>query len=331
MQPWEILLLSDSMVKSCVDTKESIDLCRKAIEALAKKEVIEDKFYLSIEKRHGFLKPMGAYISYPSEVLLLKTFSLFKDNPQKYKLPSITTLIVLYSPETGLPVAVMDGDHITGLKTSGTTAVAAELLARKDSRVLGIIGAGFQGRYHLKALNSIFKFDEVRVFDISKEAMKKFAEEMGKLEGLTIKTTNSYEEVCKGADIIVTVTVGDEPMVDAKWLSDGVFVAKVGSYQELNPNVITSADKVVVDSWKYTVEYGRVKELVGLVKSGKFSKKDLYAELPDLVAGKKKGRSNEKEKTLYISIGYGADNAAIAGYVYQKAIERGIGQKFKLK
>jgi ornithine cyclodeaminase/alanine dehydrogenase-like protein (mu-crystallin family) len=140
----------------------------------------------------------------------------------------------------------------------------------------------------------------------------------------------SKAEAVRGVDICAVITTADEPLVKPDWIEPGLFITKAGSFQELDPAVITAVDKVVVDSWKYTAGYRRVKELTELADSGAISKEKIYGELPDILAGKKSGRETVQEKVLFVSIGFGVDNAALAGYVYRKALKRGIARKLPL-
>jgi ornithine cyclodeaminase/alanine dehydrogenase-like protein (mu-crystallin family) len=323
----QILYLSDGDVRKCIGPKDSVKLVEGSIRDLGLGHAVEEKFYLSV-KHEGFVKTMSCYYE-RMDVHMTKVFSLFTGNAM-HGLQTVNTLITLVDGKTGVPIAVMNSDWITALKTSGATAAAAHHLAKPNSSVIGIVGAGVQGRSHLLSLAQIFNIKEARIADERPKARERYVSEMSGLCDFDILAVNSIEEAIRGVDICVAVTTADEPLIKAEWIEPGLFIAKAGSFQELDPAVITAVDKVVVDSWKYTVRYRRVKELTELAEAGTITAETIYAELPDILAGKKKGRTTEQESVLFVSIGFGVDNAALAGYVYRKAVRRGIGEKLPL-
>jgi ornithine cyclodeaminase/alanine dehydrogenase-like protein (mu-crystallin family) len=151
---------------------------------------------------------------------------------------------------------------------------------------------------------------------------------MSKKLDVNIVPVDSVKKAVKGADIVETVTTADAPLVKSEWIEPGMFLIKIGSYQELDPKVITTVDKFVVDKWEYVSH--RCKELIELINAGVLTRDNLYAETPEIVAGKKKGRESDEEKILAICLGLGGDYAALFSYIYKEAIKRGIGQKLNL-
>lgn len=322
----DLLYLSESEVQACLGIEETIREVEEAIKLLAKGQAIQPpKIYMTIPKHHGFIKPMTAYIE-PTEVAVSKIFTFFPDNPVKHGTPTVHATIVVNDAKTGAPLALMDGTWITALRTAATSAIAAKYLAKKDSHVIGIIGAGVQGRTHLEAFGKVYKIEEVHVFDTVSKTRDKYVAEM-ECKGFNVKAAMSYEEAVSGSDIVVTCTAGDEVMVRSEWFQPGMFIAKVGSYQELDPKVVTDADKVVVDWWEYVST--RVKELNILATKNIFDRSKVYAELHEVVGGLKLGRERRDEKTLFISIGMGVEDAAAAMYAYRRAKEMGLGTKVK--
>jgi ornithine cyclodeaminase/alanine dehydrogenase-like protein (mu-crystallin family) len=234
-------------------------------------------------------------------------------------------MILLINPQNGAFIAVMDGIYITAVRTGAASAVCAKVLARRDASVLGIIGAGVQGRMHLRAFQQVFQLKEVRIFDINEKAVEAYREEMTAELGLNILPKKSYQDVVDGADIVCTVTIGDEPMVRQKWLRKGSLVISAGSYQELEPEVVLSADKIVVDHWGQASHRG---ELAKLVETGKLGEKDIHAEIGEILVGKKKGRERDDETILAVPIGLGSLDIGCAFEVYRKAKEKGVGTPF---
>jgi ornithine cyclodeaminase/alanine dehydrogenase len=147
---------------------------------------------------------------------------------------------------------------------------------------------------------------------------------MTKKMDLNIRPASTMEDAVKGADIVVAVTSADEPLVRYEWIREGCLICAVGSYQELEFRVIKSMDKIIVDHLGQTMHRG---ELAKWVAKGLVSERDVYAELGDVVAGKKKGRESDDEKILCVLIGMGSEDMAMAGRIYEIAKERGLGQK----
>jgi ornithine cyclodeaminase/alanine dehydrogenase len=269
------------------------------------------------------MNAMPAYLG-DADIAGIKWAGGFQEN-WKTGLPFISAIILLINPRNGVFVAIMDGAHITALRTGAASAVCAKYLARKESSVVGIIGAGVQGRTHLRALHHLFKLKDVRVMDVKEGAAEAYAREMKTETGLNISPNKSYREVVEGADIICTLTTADEPMVQKEWLKKGSLVISAGSYQELDPKVVLSADKIVVDSWAQTSHRG---ELARLVEAGKLGEKNIHAEIGEILAGKKKGRERDDEDILAIPIGLGSLDIGCAFEVYQKALAKKVGTPF---
>jgi ornithine cyclodeaminase/alanine dehydrogenase len=323
-------LITQEQVKSLLDMPSAIRVVEEIYRAHGRHRVVmPPKITLDLGEGQpwppykGYMNAMPAYLG-DADIAGIKWAGGFQEN-WKTGLPFITAMILLINPKNGVFVAVMDGAHITGLRTGAASAVCAKHLARKDSSVVGIIGAGLQGRMHLRALNHLFKLKEVRVTDIQDGAAEDYSREMKAETALNILPKRSYQEVVEGADIICTVTTADEPIVRKKWLKKGSLVISAGSYQELDPNVVLSADKIVVDSWAQTSHRG---ELARLVEAGKLGEKNIYAEIGEILTGKKKGREREDEDILAIPIGLGSLDIGCAFEVYRKAVEKKIGTPF---
>ncbi|MFQ5711151.1 MAG: ornithine cyclodeaminase family protein, partial [Candidatus Geothermarchaeales archaeon] len=259
-----ILILSEKDVEACISMREVIELVEAGIKALGEGKAIQPgKIYMDIPKYDGFIKPMTAYIE-TMDVAATKIFSLYKANPPRYNLPSVFSIIELHNPKTGVPKAIMAGGYITAVRTAAASAVAAKYLAKSDSKRVGIIGAGVQGRSHLLALNELFEIEEVKVFDVSEAARKKYVEEMSKLSGAKVTPVGGPREAVEETDVAVVATTANEPLLMKGWVKPGCLIAKIGSFQELDPETLLSVDKLVVDSWEYIAM--RVPEAKMLIK-----------------------------------------------------------------
>jgi alanine dehydrogenase len=324
------LLINQEQIKSLLDMPTVLKIVEQVYRSHGEgKVVMPTKITLDLGEGRpwppykGFMNAMPAYLG-DVDIAGIKWAGGFQDN-YKIGLPYISAMILLINPKNGTFLAAMDGAHITAVRTGAASAICAKALARKDASILGIIGAGVQGRMHLRAFQQVFKLKEVRVFDTKEGAAKKYREEMTAELGLNILPKRSYQEVTEGADIVCTVTIGDEPMVKKKWLKKGSLVISAGSYQELDPDVVLSADKIVVDHWGQASHRG---ELAKLVEAGKIGDKNIHAEIGDILAGKKRGRERDDENILAVPIGLGSVDIGCAVEVYRKAKEKGMGTLF---
>jgi alanine dehydrogenase len=318
----EILYLTEDDVKQCITMPQAVALAEKGIVADAAGDVVGDKFYMSVGDA-GFIKPFSGYLS-GEELAFVKTFGFFEENPAQ-GLPTTSSMVLLFEAHTGLPVCLMEGGAITAIKTGASTAVTAKYLARADSKTVCIFGAGQQGRTHLEGLAQVFDLQEARIMDALPEAASRYAEEMSARLDLPVVVPDIRKAAVHGADIIITVTTGNEPMVHTAWVKPGAFVAKMGSYQEVELSLLTAADKVIVDCWRYVRP--RVPELITLCERGEFSEKDIHADWPDIVGKRAPGRESDDEIILYIALGIWGEYAAILPQVYRRAIELGLGTR----
>jgi ornithine cyclodeaminase len=323
--PRSILYLSEEDVQNTVTVAEAVDLAEKGIKADGAGQVKGDKFYMDVSD-NGFIKPFSGYLE-GEEYAFIKSFSYFPGNPEKYNRPTTSSQVILVDAETGLPVCFMGADWVTGLKTAASTAVTTAYLAGPGSETVTIFGAGTLGRLHLKALAERFDLKQAYYVDILPEIAKECAADLKAELGINVEAVpiEDREKAVRESDVVFTVTTGSMELVYKNWLKPGAFVARLGSYQEVAFDVITGADKVVVDRWKYVSP--RIPEIVQLVKDGEFNQKSVYAEWPDIVFGKVPGRQTEEEIIVFIALGIWGEYAAILPEVYRRAVSKDLGQQ----
>ena len=322
MIPRDILYLTEDEVAQCITAAEAVHLAEKGIKADGAGQVAGNKFYMNVGDR-GFLKPFSGYMA-GEEYAFVKSFSFFEANQAK-GLPVTDSMVMLFGADTGLPACIMEANWITTMKTGASTAVTAKYLSRSDSKVMTLFGAGGLGRTHLLCFNEVFDLDEVRVVDLVPEAADKFASEMTEKTRLSIVIPPSPEAAVRDADLVVTVTTGSAVNVEHSWLKPGAFVARMGSYQEIELDLVLKADKLVMDRWAY-VSY-RVPEIVELISNGSLSREAVHAEWPDIIDGRAAGRESEQEIILYIALGIWGEYAAILPAVFRRAKELGLGTR----
>jgi alanine dehydrogenase len=220
--------------------------------------------------------------------------------------PTHHATILLFKPQTGEPLATMDGRLITEVRTAAVSAVATERLAKPNASVLGIIGSGVQARSHLEALRLVRDFREVRVWSPNRSV--EFARERG------VHAAASAEEAVQGADVVVTATTSQTPVLCGKWLSPGVHINAVGAprpdWRELDDEVLCRA-RVYVDSRE-----AALKESGDVIAGGK-----IFAEVGEVVAGTKPGRQSAEDVTLFKSLGLAVEDVATAELIYRMALE----------
>jgi ornithine cyclodeaminase/alanine dehydrogenase-like protein (mu-crystallin family) len=320
-----ILYLTESDVQQTLTVAEAVDLAEKGIRADAAGEVAGNKFYMNVGE-NGFIKPFSGYWL-GEELAFVKTFSFFPGNPERFDCGTTSSMVLLFSAETGRPVCLMDGSWITALKTGASTAVTTAYLARPDAAMVTIFGAGTLGRMHLRALACRFDLRHAYIVDILPQAAAAYVAELQPEFDFPVESVplEERERAVRAADVVFTVTTGSLPVVERAWLRPGVFVARLGSYQEVTLDVITEADKVVVDNWHYVSP--RIPELKMLAADGCFGFEDVYAEWPDIVGERKPGRESPDEVITYIALGIWGEYAAILPEVYRRARKLGLGHQ----
>jgi len=328
----ETLFLSDDEVKKLISIREVIDVVEFAFREKGLGRVqMPPKIYLHFDKYNGDLRAMPSYLE-EIDVSAVKIVNVHPENRVKYGLPTVMATIVLVDPRNGFPIAVMGGKTITDMRTGAAGGIAAKYLARRNSRIVGFIGAGAQARTQLAALLEVFgSFDEVRVWSIDK-TRRKFKEEMDAKYGhlCRIVAVESAEKAVRNADIVVTVTPSRKPLVMKDWISPGTHFNCIGAdapgKEEIDPMILREA-KIVVDDWEQASHSG---EINVPLSRGLISKENIWAELGEIVAGKKAGRTSDDEITVFVSTGLAIQDAVTANLVYKKALGNKAGRFIKM-
>ena len=249
----------------------------------------------------------------------------FPGNRQGFGLPTIQGVVVLCDAKNGSLLALIDSMEITSLRTAAATAVAAKSLARPNSRVAAICGCGRQGRAQLAALCRVLPLRRAFVFDTDPATAEIFAAEMGPILGIEVVVAAAPAEALAGADVCVTSTPSRSPFLKKGDLRPGVFLAAVGAdspeKQEVDPELLASA-RVVVDVLEQCAAIG---ELHHALEAGRMTRSDVYAELAEIVSGRKPGRQRSEEIVIFDSTGTALEDVAAAAAVFEKAVAAGRG------
>ncbi len=266
----------------------------------------------------AFIHAMPAYLP-RWQAAGIKWVSGFPGN-FKYELPTIMGLIVLNDVNTGQPLAVMEGGHITNLRTAAVSAVAAKYLANPDAKTLGIVGAGIQARYHLLSLKEVLERIEVaRIFDINAQVCQRLVALMRKQVPFEIEICDSAQQVIENVDVALTATGHlEERIFKEAWVSPGTLVLPVHS-RGWEKSVLDKTNKFIVDDWH------QFNSFVGGTEGYYSPLPNLYAELGEIVIGQKPGRQSRQERIINFNVGIAIHDIATASEILKKARENDLG------
>lgn len=328
----QTILLTEQDVQSLVDWRTAVRVAEEVLSQQGKGNVLmPPKVLLSLRSEGvpSYSNAMPAYLKY-LDVIGVKWGGGFEAN-LKTELPMMVILLIVADPQTGETYSIMSGTWITAAKTGCESSLAGKYLAQKGPLNVAVIGIGDQGRGSvmcwgaLHALGDI-EIKEMRLVDLIPERAEKVAKEAEKEYGnLNVKVFDKVQPAVEDAHAIVTCTTSREPIVRRAWIREGAFTASIGSFPEFEDQVGLDADKLVVDNWAQNWKRG---EFRNLMEQGKVTRDDLYAELPDIVAGKVPGRESPNELIASSLIGIGSIDIAIAWEVYQRAKARSVGSTF---
>jgi len=328
------LILTDSEVKPLLSIGEVMKVVEEAFKEKGLGYVqMPPKPYLFFKKYDGDLRVMPSYLE-RKEIAAVKVVNSHSENPSLYGLPTVMATIILVDPKNGAPIAIMGGSYITAMRTGAAGGVAAKYLARKNSKVIGLVGAGTQARTQLMALLTLYgSLEEVRVYDINQLARESYVSEMRNTYGDKIENIFQIEDVkdaIKEADIVVTTTPSRKPLVMNEWVGEGAHFNCIGAdapgKEELDPAILRRA-KIVVDDWEQASHGGEIN--VPLAK-GIIKKEDIWGSIGEIAAGLKDGRTSPDEITIFTSTGLAIQDAVTANLVYQKALSKNVGQFIEL-
>ena len=290
------------------------------------KVAIEPRVHLTADKSfNGHFNVLRGYVA-PLGLAGVKIVSDYVNN-YKHGLPSELGMLNLFHPRTGAPVALINATWITDARTGAITALGAKHLARKDSRVLGHIGARGTAYWNVRLLNSLFDFDEIRVHSRRPESRNAFAEKLAADLGRKIIVTDDWESCVRGADIVVEASRLEkpEPMLKTEWIKRGALVMPYGTMSAVELSLTDIMDKFVMDHWGQA-RAGPYGALRAHVDSGRLSEANLHAELGQIVAGLKPGREREDETILFWHRGLSLTDIALGAAILEKARRMDIGQ-----
>ena len=317
----EELALSDAEILAAIET---------SLAAQGRGQtVIEPRVHLAPGQSNGHFNVLRGAINAPIDRAGIKVVGDFVDN---YKLgfPSELGVVLLLDPRTGAPQAILDGAGITDMRTGAVTAIGAKHLARKNSKVLGHIGARGTAYWNVRLLNHLFDFDEIRVHSRREESRNDFAERLRRDLGKKVVATDDWKSCVEGADIVVEASRLDQPtpLLKTDWIKKGAFVVPYGTMSAVELSLTDIMTKLVVDDWGQC-KGGKFGSLRAHVEAGKLSEATLHAELGQIVAGLKAGRSSDDETNLFWHRGLSLSDIALGHAMLEKSKRLGIGQRLR--
>jgi len=322
------LILSQKDISRLIDIKKAVGCVEQAFAAYARKETLmPSKIYITLPEDNGDFRAMPAYVR-TLRACSLKWVNVHPDNAGK-GLPTVMATLILSDPKTGYPLSVMDATLLTSLRTAAAGGVAAKYLARGDSSVVGLVGCGAQAVTQLQALRALFKIKEARVWGHKDFLIKEFIKKM-RIRGETMIPAKTVRDCAVGADIITTTTPSRKTLIKLSWVKPGAHINAIGAdaagKRELETALLKKA-RVVIDDWAQAAHSG---EINVPVKRKQISRRDICAELGEVVIGRKKGRRKDTDITVFDSTGLAIQDTAVAHMVYRAALRRKAGRKVEL-
>jgi N-[(2S)-2-amino-2-carboxyethyl]-L-glutamate dehydrogenase len=290
-----------------------------------KKAVIHWGDDLDTDEKLGRIMAMPAYVGGSTRMAGLKWIPSVPRNPAR-GLPRGIGVILLSDPETGVPVAFLDGTVVSAMRTGAVSGVAARALARDGARILGLLGAGVQARTQLLALErTLPALEEIRIYDPADGKAEALA--TARSDGPSRRAVASAEEAVRGADVVVPATMAAEPFIPAAWLAPGTLVLSVSSL-DLAVDVIEAADLVVADDVAH--ETGHASRPLARAEAAGVLDRETVVPLGSILAGDHAGRTSEDDLIVVSPIGLGIEDVAWATHVFRRAEELGLGSEQRL-
>jgi alanine dehydrogenase len=277
----------------------------------------------------GHFNVLRGYLE-PLQLAGVKVVGDYLDN-HELGLPSELGLLILLDSRTGAPIAAIEASGLTAMRTGALTAIGAKYLARRDSRVLGHVGARGTAYWNVRLLDRLFDFDEIRVHSLRRESRESFARRLEADLGKPVRATESWEDCLRGAAIMVEASRLErpEPQLETRWVEAGCLVIPYGTVSAVELSLTDVMDKVVVDDWGQA-RAGQFGALRAHVDTGRLSEQTLHAELCQIVVGDRRGRESDDERILFWHRGLSLSDIALGHAMLEKARALGVGRTLDL-
>jgi len=323
------LVLTSDDVESILTINDTISLLEKSFIELSRKQVnMTDRDVFVLEDKNGWFGIMTAHMKNMA-ALGTKLVTVFPKNIEINK-PTTQAVISLIDVNTGELIGIIDGSLITGMRTGATTGIATKYLSKKNSSKLSILGSGFQSKFQLMAICSVRHIKEIFINSPSIDSKSNYIHELEDLLDIPIVIEKNITKLIN-TDILVTSTTSPIPLFDGNLLDNGIHINCIGAHtketREVDLRTIEKS-KVVVDERSAALR--EAGELIIPIQNGEITDNIIYAELAEIVSGQKPGRLTDDEITLFKSTGLSLEDISTAKFVFDKAIEKGLGRNITL-
>ena len=324
------LLLNRSDVQQVLTMAKAIDVVEAAFAELAHNTAEMPPRTVMIDPAvGGWIAYMPAYLK-SGGGLGVKAVTVYKDNPTKFGLPTTIGTILVQDNQTGEVVAAMDGGYLTAMRTGAVSGVATRHMARPDSKVGGVLGAGVQARQQAVAIAEASNVDTILTFSLDDDTSRReFADWIAQATGLDVQLATSTEALCRESDIVALATTAANPIVNANWWKPGAHINAIGSHapglRELDTASIQRA-RIICDQLDACM--AEAGDLQIPVEDGDYAWSDIAGDLGDVVNGNTPGRTSDDEVTIFKSVGLAIQDISCAALVYREAVANDIGQEF---
>ena len=316
-----MIVISKEEAKQLMSATETIELMKETL-----KDYNLGKSEMSLRMNNqlsdgNFYLLMPAYLK-EKKYFGVKLISIFPTNHAK-GLPSHQGVVLLFSAEDGQEKAVVDCVEVTALRTAAISAVATDLLSRKDAKVMGFMGAGVQARHHVEALLEVRDIEEILVWDLYEASAIKFAEEMSAKHKIKVTVCQTQEELVSSSDIITTVSLAKEPILKGEWVKPGTHINAVGAsaraYREMDSLAVLKS-KFYVDAKESCL--GESSDFLVPLREGLITEDHIVSDLGDVLLEKNKGRESDEEITMFEAMGLAIEDIAVASMIYEKKLKQ---------
>ncbi len=279
-------------------------------------------------EEQGRFNGLCASIDTPVRCMGMKWIGSFPAN-RNLGLPRASALIILNCPRTGVPLALMDGTLINAMRTGAMTGLGVHYLAPRKTRKVGVIGSGVQSRTQILGLyTELPQLEEIALFGRQISRAEAVAEDCRQRWGAPVRVVQTVDEALSDADVALTITTAREPIMFARQIKPGALTVQLAGH-ECEFAVIQQCSKIVTDDWDVVQHRGIMTPAI-MHQQGLLREQDIYANLGELILGKKPGRQNDEERIHYCHMGMGIDDVALAWAVYETARERNLGTSLSL-
>jgi len=277
---------------------------------------------------NGRINGLSAFLDGPSPSMGMKWVASFPKNRQQ-GLPRASALIILNSPETGFPMALMDGTIISAMRTGACTGLGARFLAPANTRKIGIVGAGVQARTQLLALFTALPYvEEIAVWNRTPENAETFVAESCRTWNAPVVHRKTMEEALVDADVALTITTAEEPIIPARYIKPGALTIQLSGH-ECEFDLVKQCKKIVFTNWN-ACKYRGIRTPALMYVKGLLRDEDIYCNLGDLLLGRKPGREDDTERIHFSNDGMGSTDVALAQDVFRRAQEKRVGVRLPL-